>query len=125
MVSYPVGDFLIRVKNAMRAGRRELVVGNTKLTKAVAEAMRRAGWLEKVEAKKKDLVVRLAYHKKEPLLHDLRLVSKPGLRIYAGVDELAARRKASEVILSTPKGVMVGKEALKKGVGGEVIAEIW
>jgi small subunit ribosomal protein S8 len=125
MVNYPVGDFLIRVKNAATGGRRELSVENTKFTKAMADVLKRMGLLEKVSVEKGILTARLSYHKKEPLLIDLKLISKPGLRIYCGVDELAKRRRASMLILSTPKGVMSSKDALKKGVGGEVMAEVW
>lgn len=125
MVNYPVGDFLIRIKNIVIAGRREFEVDKTKLVKAVADALKKEGLLEEVKVKKGKLLVRISYYRKEPAIIDLKLVSKPGLRIYSGVDELAKRRRASILILSTPKGVMSSKEALKKGVGGEVIAEIW
>ena len=69
--------------------------------------------------------MKLEYRKKEPTLIDLRLVSKPGLRIYAGADELSARRKPSFLVLSTPKGIMTCREAIKQRIGGEVIVEIW
>ena len=58
---------------------------------------------------------------------DLKLVSKPGLRKYMGVDEIKSRKRARStfLILSTPQGVMSSREAYKKNIGGEVIVEIW
>ncbi len=97
----------------------------TKLIKATALALKKAGFLESVKSKDKVLTVRLAFHKKEPKLIDLKLVSKPGLRIYMKVDELQKKKGSSIYILSTPKGILSTKEALKEGVGGEVIVELW
>ena len=123
--NYPVGDFLIRIKNAMMANKKEVVLPQSKFIVAVAKVLKREGFLSEVkEDRKGTLVVRLAYHKKQPVLVDLKLVSKPGLRIYVGKDELERRRGAAILILSTPKGIMSSTDALKKGVGGEVIAEI-
>jgi len=123
-VNYPVGDFLIRIKNAARARKRELVVSETKAIKAVAKVLEKEGFLEKVTREKGELLVRLAFHRKEPVLLDLKLVSKPGLRIYMGVEELEKIKKPSILILSTSKGVMSSREAIKKRLGGEVIVEV-
>jgi small subunit ribosomal protein S8 len=125
MLTYAVGDFLIRVKNAVMAKNREISLPKTKYVKAVALVLKKENYLESVSEKDGQLIVSLAYHKKEPLMQNLKLVSKPGLRIYADSDTLAKRRGASILLLSTSVGVMSSKEAKKKGVGGEVIAEVW
>ncbi len=126
MVGYPVGDFLIRVKNTVRANLKELDVPETKLIHQVAEVLKDEGYLEKVESKKGILTATIKYHKKEPLLINIKLVSKPGLRVYAKVDDLKKRKsRASMLILSTPLGVLSSIKAIKKGVAGEVIAEVW
>jgi len=127
MVNYPVGDYLIQVKNAAKAGRKEVVVKNSKFIKSVADALVRIRILDAVEIKEDFLISRLSYHKKEPVLVDLKLVSKPGIRHYMNVEELSLRkrRNASKLIVSTPLGVMSSIEALKKNVGGEIIAEVW
>jgi len=125
MVNYSVGDFLIQVKNASRAEKRDFGLTCTKFVKAVADVLKKEGILNKVELIEKELNVSLAYHKKKPVLIDLKLVSKPGLRIYVNVDDLKKKRGASFLLLSTEKGVMSSRDALKKNVGGEVIAEIW
>lgn len=125
MVNYPVGDFLIRIKNAALARKKLVEVQGTKAIKAVADVLKKEGFLESVDKKGKKLSLRLSYMKKEPVLLGLKLVSKPGLRIYMGVEELEAIKGPSIFVLSTPKGVISSKEAIKKRLGGEVIVEIW
>lgn len=124
-INYPLGDFLIRIKNAALARQKEIVMGSSKLIVAVAKAMKKHGYLESVEETKGVLKVNLAYRKKAPVILDLRLISKPGLRVYKGVDELEKERGASVFFISTPKGIMVSSEAIKKRLGGEVIVEVW
>jgi len=123
-INYPVGDFLIRLKNARMAKLKTVSVQSTKLVKATADALLAAGFLRDVTLTDGVLEVGLVYKKKEPVIMDVTLVSKPGLRIYMNVDQLEKRRKPSILILSTPKGVMSSKKALKERAGGEVIAEI-
>jgi len=127
MTNYPVGDYLIRIKNAARAKQREVEAPPSKFLLSVGQALKKVGVLEEVSQKDGVLVSRLAYHKKQPMLIDLKLVSSPGLRRYMSVDEIMGRkrRNASVLILSTPSGVMSSTEALKKNLGGEVIAEVW
>jgi len=124
--NYPVGDFLIRVKNAANAHRESVDAPVTKFIKSIAQVLKDEGYVRDIEVKKGIIDMKLAYSRKEPVLMDIKLVSKPGLRIYKGVDEVKKhKRGASILILSTPDGVISSKKALKKGVGGEVIAEIW
>ena len=125
MTNYPVGDFLIRVKNAVLARNREVVVANTKLIKEVAKVLKREGFLESISEKGGELSVRLSFRRKEPVILGIKLVSKPGLRIYMGIDELEKKKGPSMFIISSPKGVMSSSEAKKKRLGGEVIAEVW
>lgn len=124
-MNYPVGDFLIRIKNAVMAKNRDVVVTKTKLIKEVAKALKKEGFVGGISEEKNQLIVRLAYKKKEPVIMNLKLISKPGLRVYKGVDDLEKIKGPSTLILSTPLGVISKKEALKKRVGGEVLVEIW
>ena len=124
MVNYPIGDFIIRIKNAARSGQKEVVVKKTKFINEMAKVLKKEGFLNKISENNGDLTVELATHKKEAVIVDMKLISKPGLRIYADTDELSKRRGVSVLILSTPKGLMSQKEALKNGVGGEVIVEV-
>lgn len=123
-LNYPVGDFLIQLKNAARARKREVVVDSTKLIKSVATAMKKEGYLESVVIKKGKLIATLAYRKKEPVLMDIKLVSRPGMRVYQDVDDLERYRGPSIFILTTPIGIISSREAIKKRVGGEVIVKV-
>lgn len=125
MVNYPVGDFLIQIKNAARAHKRDFSLQKTKFIIQVAEALKRARYLDEVVVDGDNLNIKLSLYKKEPVLMDIKLVSKPGLRIYINSDELEARKGASILLITTPKGVLSSKEATKARTGGEVIAEIW
>lgn len=125
MTNYPIGDFLIKIKNAALARNRKIETASTKLVKSVAKVMEKEGILEEVKEEKGSLQATLAYRKKEPFILDLKLVSSPGLRVYKGVDELEKKKGPSTYIVSTPKGVMSSREAIKNRVGGEVIVEIW
>jgi small subunit ribosomal protein S8 len=124
-INYPIGDFLIRLKNAVIAGNKEIMVPSTKLIKSVSEVLKKAGYLSEVKYETAVTTVSLAIRRKEPVLMDVRLVSKPGLRIYMKVDELESQKGPFIVILSTPSGIMTGQEAIKKRIGGEVIARIY
>ena len=123
--NYPVGDFLIRIKNAAMIGRKETSAGNTKLIQAVAESLKKLGYLDSVEVKDGKISVTLSYHQKKPILYDLKLVSKPGLRVYKNVDEIEAAKGPFLLILSTNKGIMSSDQAVKERGGGEVLAKIW
>ncbi len=125
MVNYPIGDFLIRIKNAAMAGGKEISFPSTKLVVSVAKVLEKSGYLANVSNSKGTLTASLAIKKKSPVLLNLKLVSKPGLRVYVGVDELKVRKGVSMLVISTPKGIVTNREAIKLGMGGEVIAEIW
>ncbi len=125
VTNYPVGDFLIRVKNASIAGRSELTTPNTNMIRAVAQVLKTEGYIREFEATDDGLKVNLAFAKKSPVLTNLTLISKLGLRVYKNIDALKKHRGISFFIVSTPKGVMSSKSAIKENVGGEVIAEVW
>jgi small subunit ribosomal protein S8 len=124
MTNYPLGDFLIRIKNAVMVGKKKVVFANTKVILACALALKKAGYLDSAEVKDGVLTIEITFRRKRPVISDIKLVSKPGLRIYMNVSEVAKRRKPSILLLSTPKGIISSREAQKENVGGEVIAEI-
>jgi len=125
VVNYPIGDFLIQIKNAALARRKIVTVRSTKLVKSVADALKKEGYLADVTRKEGEIITTLAYHKKEPVLMGLKLVSRPGLRIYKRTGSLKKLRGYSTFILSTPKGIMTAKQATKENLGGEMIVEVW
>ena len=124
VVNYPVGDFLIRVKNAARADLKTISVHKTNLIRSVAEVLKREKFVRDIDEKDGILNVHLAYFAKEPLLMDIKLVSRPGLRQYKTADELEAHKGPETLVVPTSKGVLSHKEAITKRVGGEVIAKL-
>jgi len=123
--NYSVGDFLIRVKNAAMAKNKKVIVRPNKGIVAVSEALKKMGFLDEVKLEKESLTVGLTFKNKKPRMMDLKLVSKPGLRVYMGVDELEKKKSPSILLVSTPKGVVSSMHAIKNRMGGEVLAEIW
>lgn len=130
MVGDPIGDLIVQIKNAYRAGKASIVVPHSKLKEAVARILARERYLSDVrltgEYPKKMLVLSLRYEGAKPVLTDVRRKSKPGLRTYVGVREIPTVLGGRGVaILSTPQGIMTGKEARKKHLGGELLCEVW
>ncbi len=123
--NYSIGDFLIRIKNVAMAGNREVTVKSNKKLVAIAETLKKMGFVDTVKNEKGILTVTLTFKNKSPRLMNLKLVSKPGLRIYMGTEELEKKRGPSVYLVSTPKGVTSSLKAIKDRTGGEVIAEIW
>lgn len=122
--TYPVGDFLIRIKNAAMAKNKEVVFVNNKKAYAVAEALKRLGFLNDLKKDKEGIKLNLAFKDKRPIIQNIKLVTKPGLRIYMGIEEIESKKGPSIYLVSTPKGIVSDKEAIKIRSGGEVIAEI-
>ena len=122
--NYPVGDFLIKLKNASMAGNKEVKVVTSNKILAIAEALKKLGFLDSVKKEKDEITVGLTFKNKKPLLMDVKLVSKPGLRIYMGVDEIEKKKGPSIFLLTTPNGIISSLQAVKMNQGGEVIAEI-
>ncbi len=125
MTNYPVGDFLIRLKNAANAGLKEVSADSTKQIRSVSEALKKAGYIEDVVEEDGIIKVKLSIRSKQPVLANVKLISRPGLRVYMEVKDLGKKRGPSIYLVSSSRGVLTSKEALKQRVGGEVIAEIW
>jgi small subunit ribosomal protein S8 len=125
MINYQIGDFLVRIKNAVLAQNREVEAVLTKQNLAVAQTLKRAGYLEEVSVKKGKLTVKLAFSHKKPVLTNLKLVSKPGQRIYLSAKEIIRKKGPSLYLVNTPLGVLTSREAVKKQTGGEVISEVF
>ena len=124
-INYPVGDFIIRLKNAALAGNKEFEAAETSLVLNTCKALKKMGFVEDFKEKDGKLTVSLVFKSKKPLIFGAKLLSNPGLRIYKGADELAKVKGPSVFLISTPKGLLASYEAIKQRVGGEVIAEIW
>ena len=130
-MNHRVSDLIIRIKNATRAKRKRVVLDNLKINKAICKVLVSEGFLENFETEviegKKVLVAIIKYEKRNSVLTDVLVVSKPSLRKYATAKEIPEiqRRGRHTIILSTNKGIMTGRQALKKNMGGEILFRIW
>ena len=126
MVSDPIGDFLIRIKNGYLARKKKVTAPFSKIKEKLAKILVDSGYLAELKKDKNKLIVRLRYPEGKPALEEVRRISKPGCRIYKKRKEIKPVRSGfGMAIISTPKGLMTDKEARKKNLGGEVICEIW
>lgn len=130
MVNDPIGDMLIQIKNASKARRRVVELPLSRMKRALALILEKEGYIAKVEefgdVPKKMMRITLAYNDNIPVITDLKRKSKPGLRVYIGKDMIRNVVGGMGIaILSTPLGVMTGKEAKKQGIGGELLCEVW
>jgi small subunit ribosomal protein S8 len=125
-----ITDFVIRFKNASLANRREVLFPFSNINKKVADLLAKEGYLEKVSQEvvegRKIIKGTIKYENRKPVLTDVKLVSKPSLRIYEAKKNLRKFKRGNHtVIVSTSKGIMTGDKATKEGLGGEVLFEIW
>ena len=126
----PIADMLTRIRNANRQHHETVMVPASKLKVDIAEILKNEGFIKgyKVEGEGpiKNIVITLKYRGKDKVITDLKRISKPGLRVYAKVNEIPRVLNGLGIVsLSTSQGVITDKEARAKQVGGEVLAYIW
>ena len=129
-MNYTIGDFVIQLKNAALARKREIYIPFSNTKKAMGKVLIKTGFLEEIKEEniegKKILYVKLRYQRRRPTLTNIAIVSKPSLRVYVGSDEINKHQgRAMIAILSTNNGILTGKEAIKKKTGGELLFKIW
>lgn len=126
-----IADFLTIVRNASRAKKEKATARASNLTARIAEIMKAEGFIDNYkvfdEGKKRFIRIQLRYLRgKQPVIQGIKRVSTPGRRIYVGCDEIPRVLGGLGVsLVSTPKGVLVDREAKKARVGGELICKIW
>lgn len=122
-------DFLIRIKNGSRARRKTITAPLSKYCLSIAALMKKYGYIIDYsisDESKKIMTITLAYDNDNPRITDISLLSKPGRRMYGRSFSLPwGKTKNALIIISTSSGVISQKEAKVKGLGGELIAEIW
>jgi len=126
-MSDPIADMLTRIRNGQSAGKVSVTLPASKKKIAIANVLKDEGYIADVNASKVDgkpvMEITLKYFQGRPVIDMVKRVSRPGLRIYKGRDELPKVRGGLGVaIVSTSRGVMTDREARKQGHGGEVIA---
>ena len=130
-ITDPIADMLTRIRNAGMARHESVDVPASKMKTAIAEVLLKEGYIKAFQIVDDGTqgVIRITLKYlpgRERAIQGLKRVSKPGLRVYAGADELPRILKGLGVaIISTSKGIMTDKEARKAHVGGEVLAFVW
>ena len=130
-MSDPLGDMLTRIRNGQMANKSAIKAPASKLRANVLEVLRREGYIRGFETVdlgggKTELSIELKYHNGEPVIRELRRVSKPGRRIYKGVNDLPSVYNGLGIaIVSTPRGVLSDAEAREARVGGEVLCTVF
>lgn len=133
MMTDPISDMLTRLRNAAKARHEEVTLPWSRIKERIAQILVREGYLREVKRiKPKEgggelLRIQLKYDQEgNPVIAGLKRVSRPGLRIYVGYREIPAVRRGLGInILSTPRGIIVDREARKAKVGGELLCSVW
>jgi small subunit ribosomal protein S8 len=130
MVTDPISDLIIRIKNAGPVHKETVSLPYSKLKHAIAEVLKNHKFISSVEVKGKGvestLEIGIAYEGKNPRVNDVERVSKPSLRVYKGSTKInSVQNGFGSLILSTSKGIMTDKEARKAKIGGEALFKIW
>src|SRR5438552_599727 len=129
-MNYHAADFVIRIKNASLARRKEVHMPYSKISQAIGKVLMKEGFLASIKEGeidgKKELIAELRFVNRRPAVAGVKIISKPSLRVYKTRKNMTERYNPSVVsVLSTSKGVVSSKEANKKGIGGELLFQIW
>ena len=134
-MSDPIADMLTRIRNANTARFDTVLVPASKMKKSIAEILKREGYITDCEiipseknSKFEDIKITLKYrdNKQTRILTGIEKVSKPGLRIYSGKEDLPQVLNGLGIaIVTTNEGVMTDREARSRGIGGEILARVW
>ncbi|MCZ2846313.1 MAG: 30S ribosomal protein S8 [Candidatus Bathyarchaeota archaeon] len=123
------GEMLITIKNAHAANKRTVSVPYSTFKYELAKILEKKGLVEEVQKRgrlKKKIVIKLKYEDNKPRIHDIRMISKSGRRIYLKSKDLFPPKSGYGIlIVSTSKGLLTSEKAKKMNLGGEAICEIW
>ena len=127
----PLGDMLTRIRNAQQRRRGSVSTPGSKLRGRVLDVLKSEGYIRDYSQAdagngRSEFSIELKYHDNQPVIRSIRRVSKPGRRVYAGIDTVPRVADGLGVtILSTPQGVMADHEARERNVGGEVLCTVF
>jgi small subunit ribosomal protein S8 len=131
MMNYQVADFIIRIKNAYAARRKEVVMPYSNISLAIGKTLVKNKFLSEIKQEevegKKQLRASLRYMRRKPVVTEVDIISKPSLRVYVSAKQnsMSSNRDAMTTVLSTSEGIMTGRDAHKKGIGGELLFKVW
>jgi small subunit ribosomal protein S8 len=122
----PIADLLTRIRNAQAAGKPTVTVGASKLKQAILKVLKDEGYIGSfsvdTQGARASLLIELKYHEGRPVIDRIERISRPGLRIYRGKDDLPKVLGGLGVaVVSTPQGIMTDAQARAAGTGGEVL----
>jgi small subunit ribosomal protein S8 len=126
-IQHPMSDMIVRVKNAQMANFKSVKMPASKFKLSVLEVLKEQGYItdfhvSSLDTVKKVIDVELKYYHGEPVINDIKVCSKPGLRVYKKYNEIPVVKGGLGIaIVSTSQGVMTGQQAKKLSLGGEVI----
>ena len=122
----PIADMLIRIKNGYSASKQEVEVPFSKIKTEILKILKKEGYIEDFKVQKREIKVKLKYINGRPALSGVKRISSPGQRIYVKKHEIPTVLSGyGIVIISTSQGVMTGKEARARKIGGELICAVW
>jgi small subunit ribosomal protein S8 len=130
MMTDPIADMLTRIRNAIAASRTSVVLPHSKIKEAIAGILKDNHFVADYKVEEvdgfKSLIVTLHADGEQPVISQLQRVSKPGRRVYANSQQIPlVLGGRGMVILSTSGGLMSGRDARKRGLGGELICKVW
>jgi small subunit ribosomal protein S8 len=131
MTSDPIADMLTRIRNASMVNHKQVVVPSSKIKVAIAQILKAEGFIDAFavtdEKPQANLIMRLKYTGRgDAVITGLERVSKPGKRVYTNHRDIPWVRSGLGIsIISTPKGLMTGREARKAKLGGEILCTVW
>lgn len=125
----PISDMLTRLRNGCMSMQKEVAMPSSKMKVSIAEVLKNEGYIEDFNVSgdvKKTLTIKMKYFRSQPVIESLERVSKPSCRLYCGSRNIPKVQDGMGIaILSTPRGVMSGKDAEKQNVGGEILCFVW
>ena len=125
----PISDMLTRLRNGYMSKQKEVAIPSSKLKVAIAQVLQQEGYIKgfRVDGDvKKTLVVEMKYFNRRSVVEGIERVSKPSCRLYCGCRDIPKVKDGLGLaILSTPKGILSGKDAEKQNVGGEILCYVW
>ena len=130
-MSDPLGDMLARIKNGLHAGKTKIRVPASKHKASVLDVMVRGGYIRgynivDLGGNKSEIEIEPKYDQGEPVIRELKRVSKPGRRVYYGVSDVPRYYNGlGMTVVSTPKGVLADYEAREQNVGGEILCQVF
>lgn len=130
MVTDPIADMLTQIRNGQAVAHQTVIIPFSKIKFALAKLLEKEGLLAGVETQgrkiNKAIEIKLKYEKGLPVISGLKKISKPGQRIYIKASQIRPIKQGYGLaVISTSQGLMTNKEAKSKGLGGELLCEIW